>query len=95
MTPYRKKGALFSDLMKDKAAVEAVERLKRCVADKVPLVNPDYTAAGRYWETGRPFEIYIDASHFGWTAVVAQRAEPHAVPRPIAQIREVLKMQWY
>ena len=75
---------MFADLCKAKNALEAVEALNSCVATMVPLVNPDFEAAGNYRVTGRLFEIYIDASDFGWTCLVAQREKPHGAPRPIA-----------
>ena len=68
----------------DEAAKKALRDLRTSVAENVPLVNPDFAAAADYVRSGRPFEIYSDASDFGWSCVLAQRETVHGVPRPIA-----------
>ena len=54
------------------------------VATETPLVNPDFPAAARYVESGRPFMLFCDASDFGYAAVLAQPAGVHQTPRPVA-----------
>ena len=49
------------------------------------LVAPDYEAAGKP-ELGRLFELFVDASDYGWCAVVSQRDKPGGTPRIIAAI---------
>ena len=47
------------------------------------LHHPDFGAAAGWLESGRPFEIFVDASDFAWAAVLCQRDEPHGPPRVI------------
>ena len=47
------------------------------------LHHPDYVAASVPWKSGRPFEIFVDASDYGWSAVLCQRPKPHAAPKII------------
>ena len=84
MKPYRKKGAKWEDYLQDKKAQDAADKLRNAVATHTPLVNPDYEAARNYVATGRPFELYVDASDYGYAAVLCQRADVHGTPRPIA-----------
>ena len=44
---------------------------------------PDYAAAADPM-SGRPFELYVDASDFAWGCCLAQRACKGGAPRPIA-----------
>lgn len=84
LKPYRKAGADFEDLKQDPAAVQALRALRNAVATKTPLVNPDFDAAANYVYSERPFEIYADASDFGWSCVLAQRETIHGTTQPIA-----------
>ena len=53
-----------------------------CASDAV-LISPDFAAAADP-ESGRGFELWVDASEFVWGCVLAQREVPGGVPRPIA-----------
>ena len=94
---YRKKGAKWEDYLQDKKAQEAAQALRHAVATHAPLVNPDYEAARDYVKTGRPFELFVDASDYGYSAVLCQRAEVHGTPRPIAVLSKSFdqtKQRW-
>ena len=47
-------------------------------------MNPDYLAAADYIHSGRPFLLFVDASDFGYAAVLDQSEVTHGTPRPIA-----------
>ena len=51
--------------------------------DKVVLVHPDFEAASRPWQSGRPFEVYIDASDLAWCVVLCQRLIVGGTPKII------------
>ena len=97
LKPYRKKGAKWEDYLQDKKAQQAAEKLRNAVATYTPLVNPDYEAARDYVATGRPFKLYVDASDYGYAAVLCQRAEVHGTPRPISVLSKSFdetKQRW-
>ena len=81
---HRQKGAKWEAYLEDATAQEASRQLRHAVATQTPLVNPDFTAASNYMETGRPFLLFVDASDYGYAGVLAQQAEIHGVARPIA-----------
>ena len=62
-----------------------MEGLKKSsgIADEAALHAPDFLAAADL-ESGRPFELWIDASEYAWACVLAQREEKGGCPRPIA-----------
>ena len=47
------------------------------------LAVPDFHAASRPWVTGRPCEVYIDASDLAWCVVLCQRSVPGGTPKII------------
>ena len=49
---------------------EAFKKIREAVAEDVVLSHPDYEAAARPNESGRPFEGFFDASDYGWAAYV-------------------------
>ena len=53
------------------------------MAKDVVLYHPDVQAAAHPELSGRPFEIFVDASDYGWAAVLTQREEPHGAPKII------------
>ena len=73
LRPYLKEGARFDDFLKDVKAQEAKRRLTRLVIDRCPITSPGFEAAGRPEESGRPFEIFSDASDYGWCCILTQR----------------------
>ena len=61
------------------------------------LHHPDYVAASVPWKSGRPFEIFVDASDYGWSAVLCQRPKPHSAPRVIQIISKAFsdtQLRW-
>ena len=44
----------------------------------------DYEAAANPAASGRPLEMFIDASDYGWSATLTQRPTPHAAPKVIS-----------
>ena len=84
LKPYRAKGAKWEAYQQDKEAMKASQWLRTAVATHAPLVNPDFKAAAHYLKTGRPFLLFVDASDYGYGAVLAQAPEAHGTPRPIA-----------
>ena len=84
---YARKGGKIAAFWKDEVAVQGFRDLKEAIADNVPLVNPDYTAASTYHLSGRPFECFIDASDVGWAVTLTQRREVHGTPRPIVKLK--------
>ena len=44
---------------------------------------PDYEAAARLDESGRPFEGFFDACDYGWAGALGQRPEPLVAPKII------------
>ena len=86
LKPFRKKGVRFRELWNGKegpAFQAASKAIRALLAKDVVLHHPDFEAASRPAESGRPFEIFIDASDYGWAAVLCQRQEPHGPPRII------------
>ena len=81
---YQKKNADFSLYANDTAAQHAREWLISRVLDRCVLVIPDWEAASKPWESGRPFEAFLDASDEAWCVVLCQRNEVGGVPRIIA-----------
>ena len=80
----RKKGAKIGDYLANESAKKAFAELREAVVADALLHVPDYEAAANAVETGRPFEIYIDASEYAWGCVLSQRMAPGGAPRPIA-----------
>ena len=86
LRPFRTKGVKFRELWNGKDHPKyktAVETLRTLLAESVVLYHPDFQAASRPEVSGRPFEIFIDASDYGWAAVLTQREEPHGTPKII------------
>ena len=54
------------------------------VDQAVVLVVPDWNAAAYPWVSGRPFEMWVDASDEAWSICLCQRKEPAGTPQIIA-----------
>ena len=65
LRPYGKKGAPFQSYFKDEAAKTSFRQLKDAVTSSAALFSFDHDAA-RDPESGRPFELYVDAADYGW-----------------------------
>ena len=85
---FLKKGADFahysdgSDLAKKAQAARAW--LLDCTLQHCILEVPDWEAAAYPWSSGRPFELFLDASDISWCAALVQRDKPAGTPRLIA-----------
>ena len=59
--------------------------------------HPDYAAAQDPAKSGRPLEVFIDASDFGWAAVLCQRLKPRGAPKIISVISKAFdptQLRW-
>ena len=84
MSQFRKKGADFNIFLNSKECLQAFETIRKCLCEGAVLHHPDFQAASHPEESGRPFEIFIDASDYGWAGVLCQRLVPHGTPKIIA-----------
>ena len=85
LKPFRKKGCEFHKVWK-KEHLEAFLKIRKSLSETVVLRHMDFDAAAHPEESGRPLEIFIDASDFGWCATLTQRLVPHGTPKIIAII---------
>ena len=76
----------FSEYQNDTAAQEARKQLIEGLSTAA-IVEPDFEAAADYMNSGRPFELFVDASDAGFTVVLAQRKAPGGTPIPIGCAR--------
>lgn len=83
---YLKKGARFEDYWEDAAAQAARKRLITAVLKNCTIVTPDYEAAAKPFESGRPFEYFTDASDYGWRMVLTQRQTRSGTPQIVAVV---------
>jgi len=97
LAPFRKKDCDFSKFGSDGKYVGAFKSIRTMLSRKAVLMHPDYIAASVPWESGRPFEIFVDASDYGWCAVLCQRPKPHAAPMIIGMISKAFsdtQLRW-
>ena len=59
---FRKKTTDFELFRKDPKYLEAFKTIRTMLAKGAVLHHPDYVAASVPWKSGRPFEIFVDAS---------------------------------
>jgi hypothetical protein len=83
LSTLRKKTTDFSVFEKDPKYEVAFKEIRKMLLKGAVLHHPDYVAASVPWESGRPFEIFVDASDYGWSVVLCQRPKPHAAPKII------------
>ena len=87
LRPFRKKGCEFRKLWNgDPKYKEAFFAIRGMMAENVVVHHVDHVAASRPHESGRPLEMFIDASDYGWAAVLCQRPEPGKAPQSISVI---------
>ena len=65
---------------------EAFQAIRRMVAHHGVLRHPDFSAAQKPHDSGRPFELFVDASDFAWCGTLCQRLRPHGAPKIISMI---------
>ena len=84
LRPYLKKGAQLEESFQDEQAKQAKKALTEAVVSNCALVKPDFEADRHPFESKRPFEIFSDASDYGWCCVLTQRDREGGAPRIIA-----------
>jgi len=86
LRPFRKKGVKFREEWngpKHEEYKAAWVAIRDNLNKNAILYHPNFEAASRPEESGCPFEIFVDASDYGWAAVLTQREVPHGPPRII------------
>ena len=87
LRPFRKKGCDFKKLWgSDPKFLTAFRAIRTMMVDSAVIHHVDYTAASRPHESGRPYEMFIDASDYGWCAVLCQRPGPGQAPKVVSII---------
>ena len=56
------------------------------LAPNVVVHHVDFTAAARPHKSGRPYEMFIDASDYGWCAILCQRPALGMAPKIVSII---------
>ena len=84
LSKFRKKHADFQLFLNEPRCLEAFYSMRKCLCEKAVLHYPDFVAAAHPDESGRPFEVFVDASDYGWAGVLTQRMVPHGTPKIIA-----------
>src|SRR5690606_4027878 len=83
LLPYLKKDAQF-DFHTNDEALQCFHQLKLAITTDAVLYWPDYLAAAKWKESGKPFVIFVDACNYGVGATLAQAGTKDGTPRPIA-----------
>ena len=87
LRPFRKKGVDFQRLWNSDTKYRQAFLTIRTMLSKHCIVSfCDYEAASKPEESGRPLEMFVDASDYGWAATLCQRPEPGKAPKIIAVI---------
>ena len=82
LRPLRKKNVDFAALWASSPKYEeAFKKIGQAVAEDVVLAHPDFEAAAKPDESGRPFEAFFDASDYAWAANLTQRPELFVAPK--------------
>ena len=63
---------------------EAFRKIRGMLNTHAILHHPDFLAAQDPTKSGRPFEMFVDASDYGWCGTLCQRLTPHGAPKIIA-----------
>ena len=81
---YLKKEADFKTYGTDQTAQAARAWLIEVTLESCVLVVPDWEAAAKPWQSGRPFEAFLDAADESWCIALVQRATVGGTPKIIA-----------
>ena len=76
---------------------EAFEAIRGMLVRGARLVHVDYDAAENPEISGRPLEVFIDASDYGFCATLTQRLTPHGAPKIIAMVAKAfadVQLRW-
>ncbi len=86
LRPFRRKGCDFGLWERGPKYREAFLRIRSMLCQSVVLKHFDYAAAAQPGVTGRPLELFVDASDYGWAATLCQRPAPHKAPQIAAVV---------
>jgi hypothetical protein len=84
LRPLRKKGVDWAEYRKEPEYREAFLKIRESLGKYVGLIHMDHEAAAKPEESGRPLEMFVDASEYGWAATLCQRPVPHRAPKVIS-----------
>ena len=84
--PFREKKADFGMYERNPEYKQAFDWIRKALAKHAILHHIDYDAAANPEASGRPLELYIDASGYGWAGVLTQRLVPHGAPKIVSLI---------
>ncbi len=87
----------FPDGTKEVLPEEAFLKIRSMLAKDLVLRHLDYAAAANPAASGRPLEIFIDASDYGWCATLCQRETPQGAPKIVSIIAKAFddtQLRW-
>jgi len=85
LKPLRKKDCDFKRMWNQDASFKkAFEDIRGMLMDNVVVYHIDHVAASRPEVSGRPLEMFVDASDYGWCGALCQRPSPGKAPRIIS-----------
>ena len=70
---------------------EAFAKMKQMLNHGAVMHHPDFAAAQDPHASGRPFELFVDASDYGWCGTLCQALRPHGPPKIISMIAKAFK----
>jgi hypothetical protein len=96
LRPFRKKDCDYHATWNLKCE-EAFLKIRTALSRDVVLNHMDHWAAAHPELSGRPLEMFIDASDYAWSATLTQRPAPHKAPKIIAVITKAfseVQLRW-
>ena len=81
---WRKKGCDFTQFQENPEKLEAFLKIRASLSRDLVLHHVDYVGAAQPDQSGRPLEMFVDASDYAWAACLCQRLEPHGTPKIVA-----------
>ena len=87
----------FPDGTKEMLPEDAFLKIRSMLANELVLRHLDYAAAANPAASGRPLEIFIDASGYGWCATLCQRENPQGAPKIVSMIAKAFddtQLRW-
>ena len=61
-------------------------KIRAALSKSVVLKHVDFEAAAKPHLSGRPLEMFVDASDYAWAATLCRRPEPHVAPKIVSII---------
>ena len=96
LRPFKKKDCDFRATWHEKCE-EAFVKIRTALGRDVVLNRMDHWVAAHPELSGRPLEMFIDASDYAWSATLTQRPAPHKAPKIIAVITKTfleVQLRW-